>query len=345
METTYTQGYLEGYSVSSCCVEDIITGKYDLGILTSSWDSRCVCVCDANYVQFDNIILTLFEVRDSMGLRDEHDKVLTEFSVSKCKHVSYISGFSVDVYNMWKKLLTDITRVRKELRRPLRIFMDLSACPRFYALALVGSCLSYGIAESISLLYAEGIYSSCSLDSVTSMEYLFSKGHWRIVPIPAFEGRFDPEKKKYYLVSVGFEGPKTLQVINREDPDSISVLFPEPAVIPEYAEVAKLANEELIQSYKVDESQIIRVHAGDAIAAWKALDNASLEKPEDNNVFYLCSGTKPHALGLALRAMILEYPIVLYRIPENHNPIIVKPTGQYWRFDIKDLTSLDASGD
>lgn len=342
MATTFRQGYLEGQSISGHSVKGLIQGNYDLLVLTSSWDSRCVSICDASDILTKYIMLILFEIRDPFGFRDNHDRRLIEYITSKCdkNNTIYLRGYSVEVESMWQQIMDNILTIRESQGRPLRILLDLSTCPRYYALALVGSCLSYGIAEYISVVYAEGMYRSCLMDSATTTEYIFSKGHWRTVSIPSLEGSFDPGKKKYYLVSVGFEGVRTLQIINREDPDSISILFPEPGYIPEYVEVARTANEELIQSYKVDEGQIVRVHAGDAIAAWKALQEASIENPASDNVFYLCSGTKPHALGLALRAMILGFPTVLYRVPENHNPLNVVPTGNYWRYDIRDLSCL-----
>ena len=338
--TTFRQGYLEGKSTSGNCVRSLIRGIYDLAIFTSSWDSRCICICDACEAQSRYGLLILFEGRDSVGLREKHDKRLIEYAASKCGNVEYVKGFSVDVEGTWKQIFEKVLRFREYEGRPIKILLDLSTCPRYYALALVGCSLSYGIAEHISIFYAEGAYGGRSMGSAASNEYVFSKGHWRTVPVPSLQGTFDPEKKRYYLVSVGFEGPKTLQVINREDPDSISILFPQPGFIRDYVAVTEAENRELIHSYKVDDTEIIRVHAGDAVAVWKSLHEATIEKPYRDNVFYLCTGTKPHALGLALRALALGFPTVLYRVPERHNPLFVEPTGNFWRFDIQDLSSL-----
>ena len=86
--------------------------------------------------------------------------------------------------------------------------------------------------------------------------------------------------------------------------------------------------------------QIVRAPAGDAVKAWKQLDDAGLERPTEENTYYLCSGTKPHALALGLRAMVLEYPTVLYNIPDEHKVTKTIPRGRYWRYDITDVTSI-----
>jgi hypothetical protein len=163
-------------------------------------------------------------------------------------------------------------------------------------------------------------------------------GEWDTVPIPFLEGRRAPGKKKYVIVSIGFEGSKTLRVLAREDPDRISVLLPDPGSKPGYPAIAEEKNKPLVEMYNVPPDQIVRTNAADAISAWRELGQAALERPEGENTYYLSCGTKAHALGMALRAVCLEFPCVLYNVPERHNYVQVTPTGQYWTFQIRDLS-------
>ncbi len=89
---------------------------------------------------------------------------------------------------------------------------------------------------------------------------------------------------------------------------------------------------------------MITAPAGDAIAAWKALDSRKFESLDTEDPYYLCCGTKPHALAFALRALSLGEPTVLYNIPERHSFVDVEPTGKCWRFNIKDVSALPRSG-
>ena len=84
----------------------------------------------------------------------------------------------------------------------------------------------------------------------------------------------------------------------------------------------------------------MRSEAGDAISVWKDLTESALERPECENIYYLSCGTKAHALGMALRAACLQFPCVLYNVPERHNYVEVTPTGQYWGYRIRDLSIM-----
>lgn len=310
--------------------------QFDLLMLTSSWDRRSICIAHAADIRSNYSTLLLFDKRDRVGLRDNHDRVLLEFCNSHAQITKEIKGRSSDISNVWSQLLQAIHNVKKEIGKPLKVCIDISACPRVYFLAILGTSLKMGLAESITFFYSEGIYSP----NDTTQDYVFYDGHWETIPIPSLEGICDPGKKKYYLISVGFEGVKTMRVIRREDPDRISILFPEPGVLPDYVEIARKANRELVSEFRVPETQIVKAAAGDAIGAWRELERASVEKVQEENTYYLCSGTKPHALALGLRALVLEYPTVLYNVPDEHKIIDTRPSGTYWRYDIKDLASI-----
>lgn len=336
MITFHRQGYLTG---ESRCGEDVCTlttGQYDLAIVSPSWDRRCLSLTGGDDLHAKYGIVLLYEARDRQGLRNKHDKILLEYISAHTENVTKISGRSVDVEKLWPKLFSKIKSVSSNTGRPLRVFLDLSTFSRYYAIAILATCLGQGIAESFTVFYAEGAYEK------TEREYneiAFSTGRWKTVTIPSLEGTWDPGKQKYYLVSVGFEGSKTLQVISKEDPDRISILFPKPGILPEYVRRTEEANKVLRKRFQVPQDQIINVRAGDAIGVWKALDEAKVERPEKENTFYLCCGTKPHAVGLALRGLCVGYPVVLYRVPAEHKVVDVEPKGTYWRFDIRDLSA------
>jgi hypothetical protein len=152
-------------------------------------------------------------------------------------------------------------------------------------------------------------------------------------------GECDPEKDRHYFVSVGFEGSKTLRVVTRAEPDHVSVLFPDPGYESDYVATTTRNNSELMNQFSVPGSRIVKAPAGDSIAAWEAMGGIDLDDPVKYNVYYICCGTKSHSLALALRAMALGYPTVLYNKPDRHRESIIIPSGKYWRFDIVDLSA------
>lgn len=342
MITEHKRGYLLGRSYRDSSVSNLLSGSYDLVIIASSWDRRCVCITDCRDLRARLGIYLLFESRDSHGLRDEHDQKLDSFLKMCCdrRKINQIYGHSLDVDGMWTKLYNEIKFAAEQVGHPLKVLLDLSTFPRYYALATLGTCIRHGISETVTIFYAEGIYEKPGQEDEETSEYQFTKGRWRTVTIPSLEGMCDPGKKKYFLVSVGFEGLKIMRTISREDPDRISILFPDPGVLGDYVQIAENANKPLVEQFKIPEEQIVRVAAGDAIGAWKSLEESSLERPEMENTHYLSCGTKPHAVGLALRAISIDHPTVLYNIPEGHPFMNIRPAGVFWRYDIKDLSCL-----
>ena len=338
MGAFHTNSFLKGASQNFANINEAVRGDYDLLIAATSWDSRCLSLTQASHLKAHFGINVIFDMKDDIGLRGKHDRQVTGYLRSQSTEFSQVTGKSTDISELWIRLYSLIRQIFATSNTPLKVFLDLSTCPRVYALAIVGACIRAGIASHITIFYAEGVYKR--KPNSAGDTYAFSSGSWEIVQVPFFEGEFDPGKRKYLLVSVGFEGLKTLQVVNKEDPDRISILFPDPGVIGKYAKETKAANRELLTLYKVPSEQIIRAAAGDAIAAWKALDTASVENPEAENTSYLCCGTKPHAIALGLRALTIGYPAVLYRVPERHEVLEVLPSGKFWLFEIEDLSSI-----
>ncbi len=333
METVFRQSYLKGTSNRLNDVKQL-EGKYDLFICASSWDGRCVCVTDSK-ISVDYAIPIFFSVRDNMGLRDKYDKLILKYCKRIAARTIPISGASINVEMMWNDLHKNILTIMESVHRPLDIIIDISTLPRYYYGAICALGIKTGFAHKITCFYAEANYPP---PNQAEQEIAFTGGSWRAIPIPGLLGDYDPRKKRFYLVSIGFEGWKTLRVVSRADPERVSILFPDPGFDMEYPDRTLNNNQELIWQYKVPDTQVVKAHAGDAIGAWKALSINSVERAEEENTYYLCSGTKPHSLAMILRAMALKYPVVLYNRPDEHNVVLIEPNGKYWKYEIKDLT-------
>jgi hypothetical protein len=71
------------------------------------------------------------------------------------------------------------------------------------------------------------------------------------------------------------------------------------------------------------------------VEAWQKLTNANVERFNDENTYYLCSGNKAHSVALALRALVKETPTLLYNRPSEHLPSDVECAGTYWSFMVR----------
>ena len=336
----FRQGFLKGSSSSSDSPESLAHGSFDFLLLASSWDKRCVCVTKSRDLRSNHGALLLFDTRDDLRLRDDHDPRLARFLEETVDNSAVIHGDSTDTGSVWSRLSEMFLKVARKYKRPLRIFIDLSTCPRYLSIGLAVEGLKSGIASEVTFFYAEGKYPEEK--SKEEQHELFTTGRWDSIPIPGLHGVWDPEKRRAYVVSIGFEGSKTLRLVSREEPDNVSVLFPDPGVKPEYVGRAARNNATLLKAFRVADERIIRAAAGDAIAAWKALSVSTVDVPEEQNVYYVCCGTKPHSLALGLRALVADYPAVLYIVPDRHRVADTEPLGVFWRYDIRDVTSLTA---
>lgn len=338
-QTIFSSGNLRGESFDSDDVTALYTTPYDVAILVSSWDKRSVCITEARHFRTARCIVLLFTTRDQLGLRDRHDEMILSFAQAHADEVKRIKTDSLKLDHTWTRILGYVVQCHGQIERPLRVFIDGSACPRYYLLGLVATALGSGLASRISVMYAEGRYPQGQRGETEDIA--FTEGQWKAIAIPALEGHYAPGRKRFFLVSIGFEGWKTMRVVGRGDPDRVSILRPNPGTQPEYLERVAEDNAALIKQYCIPREQIVDAPAGDAIAAWRALTSAAVERPVEENSYYLCSGTKSHSLALGLRAMCLGTPAVLYNLPEGHRVVPIEATGRYWRFDIQSLTVPD----
>ncbi len=345
--TAHRHRFIFARSISSDKPEEVLSGHYDLALVAPSWDHRCESITAAVGISIGTCILLRFSTRDAFGFQLKHEEAITSFLKSRCQEVSVIQGDAVQLSEVWSLLWKNTTEIIKSSKQPLRVLVDLSTCPRYYSLGFIAGILRFGYAHTATVFYAEGVYKSGSKAALID-DYPFTIGHWNATAIPFLAGSPDALKQKAYVVSVGFEGLKTARVLAREDPDRVSVLFPDPGSQPEYVSATWSRNKEIIDQYRIPTNQIIRAAAGDAVAAWKSLSIAKLERFETDSLYYLCSGSKPHALGLTLRAICTDYPTVMYNLPERHSFVEVEPTGVFWAYEINDLstpTHYEMTGD
>jgi hypothetical protein len=329
-------GFLLGEMKRVAALDGSIPERFDFAFIASSSDRRCVSLLGAR-PKAKHCVMLSFTNKVSEGLTENHEGQILRYYEDNGSEIDLVSGDALDLETMWVKVWSAVRQCYSVKQKPLRVLLDLTTCPRFYSLGTLAGLLREGMASCITVFYSEGSYGDSTLPLYR--DYPFTVGHWRAVPIPFLEGIGDPGKKSHFVVSVGFEGTRTARVLAKEDPDRVSILFPRPGVKKQYAREAENRNKRLIVDYCIPQREIVNARAGDAIEAWDKLTRASLEKEATEEVAYLCCGTKPHSLAMALRAICIQHPTVLYNLPEEHSFVDVYPTGVYRRFDITDLSA------
>lgn len=340
MSSSVTQFSDAIISASSWCGTDrdiLWNGFFDFALFGASWDKRCTAVTQCTDLSFQTsvAILPYTDVPDSK--LELHQNSLFEFCRLHSVNFHSLASKTTDLPKTLASLRAHFwSTIHSENRTcPARVFIDVTTCPRYFSLALLGDAFRSGLVVEIVLSYSEGAYPDAAPSYDEMEEISFTDGSFNATPVPGFLGEFEPKKSGFYLVSTGFDGWKTLNLLTRREPERVAALLASPGIRPEYERRALSANEHLFRRFGVDESLIVKAAAGDAVAAWRRVTEASIENFERENVFYLCSGNKAHSVGLALRALAKGVPALLYNRPNKHLPSSVEFSGNFWAYSVK----------
>lgn len=336
--TIFEDGYIRGESTPGDCVGDLLCSNYDVLIMAPSWDLRCLCLTNATNISIENALIVELPQRDEGGLQEEHFRALMKFAESRCNSVSVLHSESVNITSIWGQLKAELLELRRAYARPLSILIDISTTPRYLSLAALAFALRPSFARQVTCLYVEGTYPPEPRNPIERHE-IFTSGSWNAIPVDGLQGLWRPSHPDFYVVSVGFEGAKTIRTVSRGDPDRVAILFPDPGLSDDYVKRTRRSNKSLFDHYSIRKSDFLCARAGDAIAAWRVLATSQIDRRAEN-VSYVCCGTKPHAIGLALRAMCLGHPTVLYNLPDAHIVVPTEPNGVFWKYVMFNTTCV-----
>jgi hypothetical protein len=338
--TSFNNNGIHAVSFCSNDISDFTFNNYDVVIVASSWDPRCLNITNSNISGIHHGILFTFDDKDDAGFRNKHDDLLKSWMSKNIINSKTICGKSTDVESSFSLLFSMLTTISLSHEKPINILFDLSTCPRFISLSTLSKGFNLGIIKRIDYFYGECLYPEPHDGILGGVEeVVFTSGDWNTLSLEHCLGQFDPSSKVLITVSIGFEGNKILRVLNIEDPDSVNILMPDPGFSEGYVRRVLEANSELISEYQVDDSRILKANAGDAVASWRILDLSIQNTPENSaNHSYLCTGSKPHSLGMTLSAMANENVAVLYTLPKEHNFVEVRTVSKYWVYQVNNLT-------
>lgn len=335
--------HLEGESTFYSDIGSVdLKTEYDLTIVCSSWDERCLFFSKLNNLTTKKVILICFDNRDEHGEREKNDSTLKHWANQLTgNNVEIVNGNSTDVIEAFTSVMEFIVKAYLSKGAPLKLLFDLSTCPRFISLSTLCKSFDLGIVKSFDFVYgeceypalSEGLFKSDESFSQDKEETVFTGGVWTPKSIEGISSGYSVTGTSEYIVSVGFEGNKTLQILNKYDPNSVAVLIPNPGFKEQYNDRVIADNSELIDIYRVRDKGQISSPAGDAIDAWKKLNEYRKGGVHDNYV-YICAGTKSHSLALVLSALTNKNTEVLYNLPEKHEYVPIKAIERYWVYSV-----------
>jgi hypothetical protein len=345
-ETVFRDGSLKAVSARSSDPKEVSLGKCDILVLSSSQQERCRKIVESDSrASMSTIVLRADGVSEatassSVGELDTFHLISQHFAATSRLEVitSRVRGEAQDL----DRVIKIIAHAFNKNRGPLEIGIDLTCCPLFVCLGLIAFLLESGVVRRVRVFYAEGAY---AVDPANEDPHeLFTAGEWSAIAIPGLQYPWSPRRSRTYVIAVGFEGYKTLRLCDRREPDRVVGLFPDPGVYPDYVDRTLRANALLFDRYAVDTTagseSLIRANAADAVAAWKELTLRNPERFDDYSVEYLCCGTKPHSLAIALRALCTKQGVVSDILADQYLKPSVAASGIFWRYDISDLSAI-----
>ena len=333
----FSDSIIKANSKSSFDQNELWSGFFDFALLGASWDKRCTAITKCHELQFHTAVeIVPFEMT-SNGSLDTHQQSISDFCLTNSKSFHVTQSKTANLAETLADVRTHFWSAISGQHRsePARVFIDVTTCPRYFSLAVLVEAFRSGLVGEIVVAYSEGGYPDAAPSYEDMEEISFTDGAFQSVPVPGFFGEFEPKKGVFFLVSTGFDGWKTLNLLVRKDPERVAALVASPGVRPDYEQRALVANSALFKRFGIGDELVIKAPAGDAIQAWRRISEANLEDFENDNVYYLCSGNKAHSVALALRAIVKNTPTLLYNRPTKHLPSDIDCSGVYWAYSIK----------
>lgn len=322
----------------TCRISERIEVGGDLLVLTSSWERRCLEVGRVRHDRYAAAAVVTFAEEGTSGRRAEHDAELARLAANHAESVTDLGQHSVSDVESWRNSLAEfVAGTRIALGRPLDIVVDVSCLPKYYMLTLMGYCMSSGSVRSMRLLYAEGRYAPSDGNTSLAPDHAFTEGAWRSLPVPYLEGRLSPDKKVEVVASIGFETFQARKLIRVYEAERHRLVTPYPGFSPEYGDQSEKEAKALATNLDLDEREVLRCPAGDAAAAADIVVDL-LDRCGRFKEVGLCLGTKPHAIGFGVAALIRPDFTLVCRMPDRYVETETPATGVMWSYELRDLS-------
>lgn len=325
----------------------------DCIICCASWESRSTSLVRNQNVKAKVGILILFKNKGESGRSAKHEAELLNWMAAHCedKDIRRCEIDSLDTAGTFDTLRAMLGDLVKDANRPMNMLIDFTCFPKLYFLFTLSVMLRFGFARRIQAYYCEADYEMgnrkthaiSAVDELTVEfipHYNYTDGGWSPVVVPFLDGQFNPEGLRQVFASLGFEGGTSHQLVAQYDPDDLQPILASPGFSEEYTDLAVMENKKLLASFGLSDRRILKFQAGDVSGLFSAVSTAATAKEAPRDVVYLCFGTKTHALGLGLSALVLEYPTVVCRVPKKFLERDSKPRNRAWCYTIEDTTAL-----
>lgn len=313
---------------------------YDLAVFMAGLSSRAAAVGAESSITSETSVVFEFVEEREHPLRESVRQELLRHADS-CSEISKHVVASRRQYREGVAELLAAVSQSLPQGRAAKVFIDLTAMPRYYAANLIAQLFLSGRASCYCLYYAEGNYVELPRRKRIGKRLTHE---WSLLPVPGLSEPQDPTKPRGFVLAVGFEANKTNRLISRHAPERVWLLEPRPGFNSEYTKRSDETAHQILEFAGDAAAQYLlgttRAAAGDVAGAHSALQEALplLESLGDYSWTFVPAGTRPHCAAMTL--FCLQHPEISLVCPTPGEYIAadVQADGTSWMCTVVDNT-------
>lgn len=256
----------------------------------------------------------LFEMRQLLSNRGH----LQEYTIEEAAPIP-----------MFNEIIQDIKNNTDGVKSPC-ITIDVSTFIKWHLLVFLRALSLSGLIHQCRFLYTE------PEDYIIDLFQPLSFGVKEIFPIPLYSGSYNFAKESLLVIMLGYEGDRSMGLLENIDPTECLLLIPKPAYHPEWEGRTEEMNKEIINV--IGQSSVEYIDSRNPMLVSNQL-NDLLSKPEYSKYNILVSpmGTKPQAIGLYLYwSKNPSNTTLIYSSPLRHNDLFYsKGIGRTWLLTVQ----------
>ena len=215
---------------------------------------------------------------------------------SKNNHVTKINCSFHDSIEGVKKIISQVIECTKR-DKTKSILLDITGFIKPYFFRILKGLISVYEFEDVQIVYTEPRFYHKNLE-----EHPFSKGPGKIAEIPGFGSH--EGKKELLVIMLGFEGNRSLEILNEIDPHKTIAINGFPSYLLDYKDQSIILNKDFLFQSGCGKV-ITRASANDPIETFEVLETI-LEENSEHLITVAPLGTKPMALGSLM--FLLKHP-------------------------------------
>jgi len=294
------------------------TSSYDILITTKSYQERTLRgkqILKTYGTKIGNIIFIQFVNADLKSKKPTFTKSSNE-EVVLCAYQNVGEGI---------KLISDALKKFKKSGKTPRIIIDITGFIAPYLFPLLKELVRIEKINEIDVIYTAPLTYEKKKDS-----YLFSEGITFVREIKNFYGTSKAIGLPLLVSILGFEGHRSFEVLNSQEPKKTIALNGFPPYSLEFKDTSILENKDLLNHSSCLQN-IVPVAAHDPFQTERTLDKIYSDYNEEYDVVISPLGTKPMSLGACIFCIKHDNVRVVYPFATKYlEDKVPKKSGKTW---------------